>query len=101
MSYKYKPMSTRRKPVSESSKGETDFTNEKSYKSFGYYVLGGLDVTGEQLQLDADVSYDSDSDISSGCAVDALCSPNTSFMHIAESMGVETAERLASEVQNK
>lgn len=80
---------------------ESNFKSSNPYQSFGHYVLGGLDVTGEHLQMDANVTYDSEQDIKDGCGVDALADPTVGFFQVAESMGVETAEKLASEIENQ
>lgn len=80
---------------------ESRFQASNRYHSFGHYVLGGLDVTGEHLEMNSQVTYDSDEDIGNGCDVDALSDPTVGFFQVAESMGVETANKLASELENK
>lgn len=77
------------------------FESTEEYRSLGYYVLGGLDITGDHLRLDASVSYDSEEDISAGCSVDSLCDPRTSFFDVAEAVGVDCAERMAEELANQ
>ena len=80
---------------------EHRFQSSMPYHSFGYYVLGGMDITGEHLEMNSQVTYDSDEDIGNGCEVDALSDPTVGFFQVAESMGVETANKLASELENQ
>lgn len=65
--------------------------NTKVYHPLSYYVLGGIDVTGEGLQLDAPVAYDTEDDLQSNVP-DARCDPRTSFWDIAEEVGVRAAK---------
>lgn len=67
------------------------FESPHDFRPFGYYVCGGLDITGEHTAMDAQVTYDSEEDIKAGCAVDSFTDPTVGFFDVAESMGVEAA----------
>ncbi|WGL31245.1 hypothetical protein [Dipodfec virus UOA04_Rod_841] len=65
--------------------------NTKVYHPLSYYVLGGIDVTGEGLDMSFPVSYDSPEDLESA-QPDARCDPRVSFFDIAEEVGVRAAK---------
>lgn len=70
---------------------------ENSYKPFSYYVLGGLDVDGSALSMDASVEADDDSFLSSAInnLEDPIASPydpRTSVFDMVEVTGVSAYE---------
>lgn len=75
----------------------TSYDCSHEYRSFGFYVLGGMDVTGEHTSLDANITFDEQNDIDNGCGVDAFSDPTVGFFEVAESMGVEAAEAYAQQ----
>lgn len=73
------------------------FQASRSFREFGYYVQGGMDVTGEHTDMSASVSYDSQEEIDNGCGVDSFTDPTVGFFDVAESMGVEAAENFSKQ----
>lgn len=61
------------------------------FKSFGYYVLGGCDLTGEHLSMTNPTTFDSEEDLSAKCGPDAFSNPRFGFAHLAEELGAEKA----------
>lgn len=87
MAYEYRTITPRSLVHPDTDKYECGH----KYHSFGYYVLGGMDITGEHLDTSASVDYDSDADIDNGCEVDSLCDPTVGFFEVAENMGADVA----------
>lgn len=73
---------------------------ENGYHPFSYYVLGGVDISGDHTRLDAKVMYDDDADINSG-AHDGSCDPRVSKFDICEQSGVEAFENLQEDIENE
>lgn len=97
MPYTYRPRLARKDD--EPMPLDHKYKSSNRVRSFGYYALGGIDITGENTRLDGQVSYDAEEDINNGCTVDALTDPRVGFMEIAEDMGVETATQ-AEQIKN-
>lgn len=74
-------------------------SDHPEYRPFSYYVLGGIDVDGDSLLMNADVGVDSDSDIESGCSVDGSCDPRVSAFDIAEQVGIDAYEKVKEKAQ--
>lgn len=64
----------------------------REYHPLSYYVLGGVDVTGDGLDLSAPVSFETKDDIDKGVEPDSRCNPRVSFFDIVEGVGVAAAE---------
>jgi len=71
-----------------------DLKDRPVYRPFSYYVLGGIDVDGDALLLNATPGSDSDEEIDAGCAVDAACDPRVSGFDIAEQSGVDAYKKV-------
>lgn len=69
------------------------------YRPFSYYVLGGIDVDGDSLTMNADIGFDDDSEIEAGCAVDGACDPRVSGFDIAEQVGIDAYEKVKEKAQ--
>ncbi|UNI72419.1 MAG: hypothetical protein [Chaetfec virus UA24_2292] len=69
------------------------------YRPFSYYVLGGIDVDGDALTMNADISFDDDSEIEAGCSVDGACDPRVSGFDIAEKVGIDAYEKVKEKSQ--
>lgn len=69
------------------------------YHPLSYFVLGGIDVSGEALQEVGGVMSESDSEASFGVPVDPLCDPRTSPFDVAEIYGIESYENALKEVE--
>lgn len=73
-------------------------TSENIARPFSYYVLGGIDISGESLRMDASTEFDNDSDIDSfqGVETENLSptdvvspfNPRTSVFDMVELTGV-------------
>lgn len=66
-------------------------TGEK-YKPLSYYVLGGVDLKGDETRLNAQVTYDNEETISEmeeNGTIQAIgvCSPNVDIFDIVEKTG--------------
>ena len=59
------------------------------YKPFSYYVLGGIDVSGDSMNLSGNPESDSADDLSSASGAGAGYDPRVSGFDIAEESGVE------------
>lgn len=98
MAYKYRPINTK---TFNSSVTENNYKSSHKYRSFGFYVLGGMDATGEHLEMNTPVTYDSEEDISNGCEVDSFTDPTVSFFDVAENLGADVAEQVAQASADK
>lgn len=84
-----------REPLKGSYKVKTNV-----FRPFGYYVLGGTDLSGDATRLSAPAHFDDDSSIAGGCEADALCNPRKSVFDIAEKTG-QTEIELAVQKLNE
>lgn len=71
-----------------------DLKDRSVYRPFSYYVLGGIDVDGDNLLMSADIDFDPESDIESGCSVDGACDPRVSGFDIAEQVGIDAYNKV-------
>lgn len=88
----YIQRSNRHRYCGESFCSTAQKDDTKVYHPLSYYVLGGIDVTGEGLTLDAPVSYDSMDDLEAAVGPDSRCDPRVSFFDIAEDVGIRSAK---------
>lgn len=98
MAYKYRPINTNKGPAMPK---DNDFKSAHKFRSFGFYVLGGMDITGEHLEMNTPVTYDTEEDINNGCEVDSFTDPTVSFFDVAENLGADVAEQVAQATANK
>lgn len=71
-----------------------DYDSCPVYHPFSYYVLGGIDVDGDSLLLNADIDFDPEDEIEAGCSVDGATDPRISGFDIAESVGIQAYEKV-------
>lgn len=84
--------------VSQIPSSDIDFGERPKYRPFSFYVLGGIDVDGDALNMDAPTSFDDD-ESSSGidCVADATSDPRISPFDIVERAGVSAYEKYKAE----
>lgn len=88
----YKRISIRSHGV-RSIKSTFDSKPIRKFRSFGYYVLGGSDMTGEHTSCTARVINDTIEDFASGCSSNALCDPRVGFWDMAQKIGVANSKK--------
>lgn len=71
------------------------------YHSFGYYVLGGIDVSGEALRLDGHAEFDDEAEISGSRVVDGTTDPRVSKFDIVEQTGAAAYEKVQQIAEGK
>lgn len=71
-----------------------DLSARPLYRPFSYYVLGGIDVDGDSLLMNADVGFDPEDEIEAGCSVDGATDPRISGFDIAEQVGIDAYEKV-------
>lgn len=76
-----------------------EYSCDHDYHPLSYYLYGGSDPTGEHLNFDNPTISDTPEDLASGCNVDAMCDPRTSYFDLVEQVGVKNAEHASASVK--
>lgn len=69
-----------------------EFEYSTLYKPFSYYVNGGDDPTGENMDLSNPTVGDTPEDIQAFVGVDAFADPRTNYFDVVEQVGIEKAQ---------
>lgn len=70
-----------------------EFESPTTYHPFSYYLNGGSDPTGEQLDMTQPTFGDTAEDLAGRVGVDAFADPRTNFFDVVEQVGVENANK--------
>lgn len=90
--------------IAKNNKGILEETSFSEYHPLSYYILGGSDPTGRQLEETGDIGFDTNDAMDFGVSVDPLCDARTSMFDLIESLGtdgVQKAEDYISARKNK
>ena len=79
------------------------------FKPNSYFIRGGLDLEGDELDSSAQVFYDTEEELSEvmqplaqgSITAAAISNPKIGFMEIAETLGIENAELAVEAVKRK
>lgn len=77
-----------------------NYETSNTYHPFSYYLNGGSDPTGEQLDMTNPTVGDTADDIAARLGVDAFADPRTNFFDVVEQVGIENALKAAEALKS-